>query len=442
MSISLFRSIARQYQNLRAVNTVPMMNTISHLIENQVIKHRLPVNFYAGFQLFSRFPAQRGLYAKLGAVCRRVYIFGVPDIQPTPISGIEYIPIAPDSPLAREWFLLVDTPVFWTALMTQETEGQDDLTGGRRYDGLWTFDKEVVDRASLLMSQVMNTSYAPIVQRSYVQQTTHIAEISGRLISRLEGSRLHNRRRLVRLSTLHKLAEAQLVHDQLLNLLQEAAQILRTVFGASDAAIALNDDGERYIISASIGTVNVEGHALLSEQSPSGQAVASGQPVRITDARQTRDRDPLLPSAQTLIAVPIIGRRPYGVLTIGANQAEDWNDEDSQTLLAFASMLANVIDQYVDANGNVATPLAYARRLEQAIYTLRAPMSQMLTLERQLRREGNLNPMQIELLDQIENLTTTVAATVGDGQQPAGKILQPLNNYNEMRIGLGRGIGE
>lgn len=439
MSISLFRSIARQYQNLRAVNTVPMMNTISHLIENQVIKHRLPVNFYAGFQLFSRFPAQRGLYAKLGAVCRRVYVFGVPDVQPTAISGIEYIPIAPDSPLAREWFLLVDTPVFWTALMTQETEGQDDLTGGRRYDGLWTFDKEVVDRASLLMSQVMNTSYAPVAQRNYVQQTTHIAEISGRLISRLEGSRLHTRRRLVRLSTLHKLAEAQLVHDQLLNLLQEAAQILRTVFGAGDAAIALNDDGDRYIISAGIGTVNVEGHALLNEQSPSGQAVASGQPIRLTDVRQAGARDPLLPNAHALIAVPIIGRRPYGVLTVGANQAADWDDEDSQTLLAFASMLANVIDQYVDANGNVATPLAYAYRLEQAIYTLRTPMNQILTLQQRLRLEGSLSRTQTELLDQIENLTTTVVATVGDQQQPAGKILQPMNNYSEMRRGLGTG---
>ena len=75
MNISIYRSTAGQYENLRSVNKVPMMNAISHSIEEQVINHALPVNFYAGFERLSRFPAQTLLYGRLGAAARRVYIF-------------------------------------------------------------------------------------------------------------------------------------------------------------------------------------------------------------------------------------------------------------------------------------------------------------------------------------------------------------------------------
>ncbi len=101
MAVSLFRSIASQYKDLRGVNTVAMMNSISRLIENQLIENQLPVNFYAGFERFSHFPDQLRRYSRLGAVCRRVYVFGVPDIRPPSIPGIEFVELSPTSPLAR-----------------------------------------------------------------------------------------------------------------------------------------------------------------------------------------------------------------------------------------------------------------------------------------------------------------------------------------------------
>lgn len=112
MDISLFRSIANQYQSLRQVNTVSMMNLISHQIEDQIIQHGLPVDFYAGFQRFSHFPDQMRRYARLGTVCRRVYVFGIADCQPPSIPGIEFLPLLPGSALTREWFLFVNTPSF------------------------------------------------------------------------------------------------------------------------------------------------------------------------------------------------------------------------------------------------------------------------------------------------------------------------------------------
>ena len=86
-TLSLYRSIAERYHHLRHIRTVAMMTAISHQIERQVLKHHMPIDFYAGFQRFSAFPQQRQRYEHLGAVCQRVYIFGIADVQPPSIPG-------------------------------------------------------------------------------------------------------------------------------------------------------------------------------------------------------------------------------------------------------------------------------------------------------------------------------------------------------------------
>ncbi|HEY9297144.1 MAG TPA: DICT sensory domain-containing protein, partial [Phormidium sp.] len=109
MDISLFRSIASQYQDLRSVHSLATMNVISHLIEDQILNHKLTVDLYAGFQRFSDFSEQLPRYMRLGDMCRRVFVFGVADIQPPSIPGIEFIELSPTSALGRERFLLVNT---------------------------------------------------------------------------------------------------------------------------------------------------------------------------------------------------------------------------------------------------------------------------------------------------------------------------------------------
>ncbi len=185
MDVSLYRTIPADVSESVFVNSVPLMNVISHELEEVVVHNNLPVDFYAGFQRFSFFMRQIKRYKRLAAVCRRVYVWGVPDVDPPPIPGIVFMPLSPDAELAREWFLVVNTPGFFSALLTYEdTYGQDLPKGARRFRGVWTYDPVLVDRAFLLISQMLGQNFRPIAERDYQQQSRYIGQIGNRLVKR------------------------------------------------------------------------------------------------------------------------------------------------------------------------------------------------------------------------------------------------------------------
>ncbi len=185
MDISLYRMIPTTSRDSTFVNSVHLMNVISHEIEDIVFNNNLKVDFFAGFQKYSNFLRQRKRYTRLAQVCRRVYVWGVPDVDAPPIPGVEYLDLSPQNELAREWFLVVDTPEFFTALLTREmTYGQDVPGELRRFHGIWTYDADIVSRAQLLISQVQGGNYSPVTHRDYERQSQHLVQISNRLVQR------------------------------------------------------------------------------------------------------------------------------------------------------------------------------------------------------------------------------------------------------------------
>ncbi len=339
MGISLFRSIESQYDNLRRLNSVPMMNVISHQIEDQVIQHRLPADFFAGFQRFSHFPEQLRRYSRLGAICRRVYVFGIADCEPPSIPGIEFIELSPTSPLALEWFLLVDTPDFWATLIAREEPGQQDaLTKGRRFDAIWSYDAAVIERISLLMSQVMERPFQPLAQRNYAQQNMHISEMSCRMVDLLEASKVQGQRRWSQLHALQSLS--QLSAGSLMLLLQENAQILLDIFGATSVVIALKVRSSSYKVVVAAGDAVGKGWKLDAGEGLCGRAMEEGRDIRVSDTAQSRQHEPLMPGAKSLIAAPIAHRKIHGALLVGHAEAQVWREEDADTIAAAASFLA------------------------------------------------------------------------------------------------------
>lgn len=415
MSISLFRSIANQYEHLRSISTVAMMNTVSHQIEQQVVNHRMPVEFFAGFQRFSRFPAQHRLYQQLGAVCRRVYVFGVADTKPPSIPGVEFVALDPTSSLSREWFLVVDTPEFWTVLSTQEADGRDAIGGGRRYDGVWTYDSQVVERASLLLSQELGTFYSPVRTRNYEVQSRHIAEISSRMTAAHEHSRLTSRRRWARMLTLQQTAEVIAKRPASVISQQTVARLMQTLFGAAEAAIAINTQGEHYSIITADGTTDGKPIILRASDGATGRAIAEATLVRVDDTHRERQRDPLLPSAQSLVVAPIVGQgRVYGALTIAGTNPRQWSDEDVQTVKGVASLLALACER--DSAAASSEQADRIKKLERVLVSLRQPIRQLLDWEQRLRDDaGTLQPSIsfLESLAQVEALSMRLAQVVG-----------------------------
>ncbi|UBF25152.1 GAF domain-containing protein [Kovacikia minuta CCNUW1] len=353
MSISLFRSIAAQYEHLRRINTVPMMNIIIRQIEDQILQHQLSVDFFAGFQRFSHFPEQHRRYSRLGGICRRVHLFGVPDYQPPPVAGVEYIALSPNSALTQEWFLLVDTSEFWATLVAKEAEGKDPITGGHRFDGIWSFDEVVVDRISLLISQEMEMPYQPVQQRNYSRQNAHISEICNRMLGTLEQSELNNQRRRMQLHTLQNIAE--ICSRNPLELLQDAAQIFQTAFGATGVIIVLQTANERCTVAAVEGEANGRGWKIPLSQGLSGQTIQQRRLIHIADLSRKLEGEPLLPTARTLISAPMFNRRIHGAITIGNAEPNRWTEEDAQTVMTAARMLAIQLERALSHNKNSTT---------------------------------------------------------------------------------------
>ena len=425
MTISLFRSIAGQFSDLRSVNSVVVMNAISSLIEDQVIEHRMPIDFFAGFQRFSNFPDQLRRYSRLGAVCRRVYVIGVPDIRPPTIAGISFIPIEPSSPLAHEWFVLVNTPQFWTALLTQEVEGRDAETGGRRFDGLWSYDQRVVERASLLLSQLMGDFFMPTASLDYATQSMHIAAMSGKLLGKLEHVRQISRRRWAQLWTLHTFADALtrtslpqlLVHNLPANLLHETTQMLRKTFGASAVAVVLNDDGAEYGVAIVDGEGVVHRRSIQVGEGYTGSAIKQAETVVVNE--EVRGRDPLLPTAHSLLAVPIVGqRRVYGAITIAGGKGQAWSDEDRQSVQVIACLMAVTIEQRIQQHVESGQQTARVKLLERALVGLRKPIGDLLSMHQQLQMEGELSLAQREIAHKMNGSLGHLAQILNIPKEP------------------------
>ncbi|MGD1855881.1 MAG: DICT sensory domain-containing protein [Leptolyngbyaceae cyanobacterium] len=338
MGISLFLSIENQYDSLRKVNTVPMMNLISHQIEDQVINHQISTDFFAGFQRFSRFPEQLRRYGRLGSVCRRVYVFGVPDCEPPTISGLEFIDLAPTASLSQEWFLLVNTPTFWAALVAREVDGKDPVTKGRRFDAIWSYDVEVVERVALLISQVMEKPYEPIRDRDYAQQNLHISEMNSCMVNHIEDMNALGQRRWSRLQTLRALSE--LSAHRLIQFLQESAQVLLDVFGATGVAISfqLNDDSYKVVVAS--GDAMGKGWSVHLSDGICGQSIRERRSICLKNTGNGQRFDSQLPSAKCLMAAPITHYNQPGVIALGHPKPNTWDEEDLDMLETVGRFMA------------------------------------------------------------------------------------------------------
>jgi DICT domain-containing protein len=419
VAISLFRAVAHQFRDLRRINNLKTMNVVSHLIEEQVLLHGLPITFYAGFQRLSNVAAQRRRYERLASVCQRVYLFGANDAPPPPIAGVEYVALAPDDPLAREWFLVVDTPGFWTALLTEELS-EAGVAGERRYDGIWSYDQRVTERARLLLSQHLGGFFEPTRERDHERQSGHVSEISRRLLGHLEGADALGQRRWLQLYTLQKFAEALAANQRILGLAETLARLMHTVFGADDAALAIRVSGTRAVVASAHGGPADERDLPLND-GPSGEAFRRGELVVLPNARRSRKLDPLLPSAQSLIAAPVVGRRrTYGVLTVATSQDGGWGAEDGPAVLALAGLLAGALDQRADSLHEVALRIEQSRAVEQSVDRLRQFTAQLSELQRELRLLGGagLTPTQRMALERAEALADELARDIAPPDEP------------------------
>ena len=137
----------RQTFRFRAL--VPALEYLSLLIENAVLlrTHR-GGRLYAGFEKLSRMEPVVDRYMRISDVSERVYVFGEPDWKPPRHPNMRVIELNGVARLAREWFVVADSPALRVALVGFDEEGfgARPVAEERLFSAFKTHDPEVVRR--------------------------------------------------------------------------------------------------------------------------------------------------------------------------------------------------------------------------------------------------------------------------------------------------------
>ncbi len=140
---------------------VPALEYISLLIENAVLlrTHR-GGRLYAGFEKLSRMEPVVDRYMRIADVSERVYVFGEPDWKPPRHPNMRAIEFEGSPRLAREWFVVADSPALRVALVGFDEEGFDAhaVPEERTLAALKTHDPVIVRRLAAAAEDLIDDS--------------------------------------------------------------------------------------------------------------------------------------------------------------------------------------------------------------------------------------------------------------------------------------------
>ncbi|MTH55742.1 histidine kinase [Bacillus mangrovi] len=138
--------------SLKYETSVPQLEYMCLMMENMVLTKKLKGNVYAGFQKFSRAANVLDRFQAMTEFSN-VTIFGENDMAMNPNDGIQYIALPPESELMREWFLIIDTPMFKSMMVAYDLEGfgVHTVEEGRKFKGIKTSSPAVISKAVSLL---------------------------------------------------------------------------------------------------------------------------------------------------------------------------------------------------------------------------------------------------------------------------------------------------
>jgi hypothetical protein len=141
---------------------VPVLEYISLLIENALLlrTHR-GGRVYAGFEKLSRMEGVVDRYMRIADVSERVYVFGEPDWQPPRHPNLRVVKLLGNIRLAREWFVVADSPSLGVALVAYDEDGFGHAhLEGRTFRALKTADPALVRRLADAAEKLIDASFA------------------------------------------------------------------------------------------------------------------------------------------------------------------------------------------------------------------------------------------------------------------------------------------
>lgn len=184
---SVYGLTKRSPRDVSVVNGRRTMNIISNEIENSTLIDGAETVIFSSFQRLSKFKPQMKRYRQIAKQAKRVYVFGVPDVELPQIENIVYVPLRKSDQLAKEWFLISYGPEYFSALATEEVTHIDDPDHQRQFKGAWSFDLSVVSLLYDFLSQAVDQKnyQNPRGNANHTRHAQLLSNIIGRLSVRV-----------------------------------------------------------------------------------------------------------------------------------------------------------------------------------------------------------------------------------------------------------------
>ncbi|HST51601.1 MAG TPA: DICT sensory domain-containing protein [Pyrinomonadaceae bacterium] len=147
-------------QTFRFRTRVPCLEYLSLLIENALLlrTHR-GGRVYVGFERLSNMEPIVDRYMRIADISERVYVFGEPDWKPPRHPNLRVIHLREDLRLAREWFVVADSPSLQAALVGFDEEGfTRPVLEERTFNALKTHDPALVSRLAAAAESLIDDS--------------------------------------------------------------------------------------------------------------------------------------------------------------------------------------------------------------------------------------------------------------------------------------------
>ena len=138
------------------------LTALSHAMEDQVLAGETQPLVIATFQRERFYRQEAHRYQRIAEKSDQIYVLAAPETDFRHHSGTyETIAFEPEDALAREWHLVVLGENYANCLICRERSSHHSsaselaMDSNRRFEGLWTFDREVtVQAATLLLARI------------------------------------------------------------------------------------------------------------------------------------------------------------------------------------------------------------------------------------------------------------------------------------------------
>ncbi|PDW03248.1 cobalamin-dependent protein [Candidatus Viridilinea mediisalina] len=337
---SLFKLVSHLPEERRWRRPADALIVLSRQLTGITPEQSQNTDLAIGTLRFSLFRMHQARISQIASLCRSVTVYGEADTEPPSIPNVQFVPVARGAALSQEWFVMLDSPVFWGALIANVV-AEPNAGAGRRliFDGVLTSDERVVSRAGLLLSLTRGAPAPIVAVRDRAAQAAHWAQIAFEMANHAERDR-------------HDLLGCLNEVPDLLMLLQDRELPMERLFGDVVEALMLHheslgsvlyryENGQLNAVAASSNMAMAPAHP----QSAAIQALQQGAMVLRQLAPGDADQQ-LIPEAQSVAAVPVmIGGGLWGVLLVGQSDPDPASSHTADGAVALSTLLARILEQ-------------------------------------------------------------------------------------------------